>query len=70
MKKSILTKSEHDEICTFLDDIMNGRTPKITPSFRRLYKQIKNNILVLRNHYGIIETMLDYEDEYLTKEEG
>lgn len=68
MKKSILTSTEHKIICDFLEDILYGRPIKISPALRRVYKDIKSNILVIRNNYGIIETLLDYEDEFIKEE--
>ena len=68
MKKSILTSTEHKLIVDFLEDILYGRPTKVSLALRRLYKDIKSNILVIRNHSGIIETLLDYEDEFLTQE--
>jgi len=70
MKSQILTNSEHKLICDFLEDVLYGRATKISPALRRLYKQIKKNILVLRNNYGVIETLLDYEDKFLTNTES
>jgi len=62
MKKRILTSKEHQEITTFLSDILYGRPVKITSELKRIYKQTKENLETLRNHYGIIETMIDNEE--------
>ena len=63
MRPRILTPKEHREITDFLDDILWGRPVKITPGLKRVYKKAKKNIDTIRNHSGIIETMIEYEEK-------
>jgi len=62
MRVRLLTPKEHREITDFLSDAMYGRPVNITPSLKRIYKRAKENIDTIRNHSGIIESMIDLEE--------
>ena len=62
MRVRLLTPKEYREVTAFLSDVLYDRPVRITPGLKRIYKRAKENIDTIRNHSGIIESMMDHEE--------